>query len=268
MKGLLKEWIMTIQHLKITHYIRWLTALAVLGLLGSSCTHVKPVPLSEGSSACTLNLPWKLTASNTSSQKSYSVIGRASWYGREFHRRRTSSGERFNMYAHTAAHRTLPFGSRLLVTNLSNGKSVIVRVNDRGPRSRKLVIDLSYGAARKIGMHQCMGVEVQLLSKGSASRMNNLTDSEDTFSIQAGSFESREKAETLLAELGKEFGPVSLVAEKGLYKVRVGAFEDPDQARTMKEDLTSKGYQVFTVKQTPDAIALAEIKQASSGSHD
>ncbi len=79
-------------------------------------------------------------------------FGLASWYGPGFHGRRTASGEVFDMYKKTAAHRTLPFGTRVRVTNLSNGKSVIVRINDRGPAVKGRIIDLSYGAARALGM--------------------------------------------------------------------------------------------------------------------
>jgi len=78
--------------------------------------------------------------------------GMASWYGKEFHGRPTASGERFDMHALTAAHPTLPFGARVRVTNLANGKSVTVRVNDRGPFTKGRIIDLSYAAAREIGI--------------------------------------------------------------------------------------------------------------------
>ena len=78
--------------------------------------------------------------------------GVASWYGIDFHGRKTASGEVFNMYAFTAAHRTYPFGTRLKVTSLTSGKSVVVRVNDRGPFTKNRIIDLSFGAAKKIGM--------------------------------------------------------------------------------------------------------------------
>ena len=79
-------------------------------------------------------------------------MGMASWYGEEYHGRPTASGEIFDMYKLTAAHRKLPLGTRLRVTNLKNRKRVIVKVNDRGPFVRGRIIDLSYGAARKIGM--------------------------------------------------------------------------------------------------------------------
>ena len=79
------------------------------------------------------------------------AIGRASWYGRWHHGKPTASGERFNMYALTAAHRTLPLGARVLVVKLTNGRAVEVRVNDRGPVPTARIIDLSYGAARQLG---------------------------------------------------------------------------------------------------------------------
>ncbi|MFQ5671236.1 MAG: septal ring lytic transglycosylase RlpA family protein [Acidobacteriota bacterium] len=79
-------------------------------------------------------------------------VGIASWYGRPFHGRLTASGERFNMHDLTAAHRTLPFHTRVRVTNLDNGKQVVVRINDRGPFRKGRIIDLSMAAARKIAM--------------------------------------------------------------------------------------------------------------------
>ena len=79
-------------------------------------------------------------------------VGTASWYGRYFQGKQTASGEPFNMYQFTAAHRHLPLGTIVRVTNLSNGESVVVRVNDRGPIPKSRIIDLSYGAARMIGM--------------------------------------------------------------------------------------------------------------------
>jgi peptidoglycan lytic transglycosylase len=87
-------------------------------------------------------------------EQAYQALGegQASYYGRELAGNRTSSGERFNPMALTAAHRTLPLGSRVRVTNLANGRSVIVRVNDRGPFVRSRLIDVSLGAAREIGM--------------------------------------------------------------------------------------------------------------------
>lgn len=91
-----------------------------------------------------------LVASNSVNR--FKQSGRASWYGGKFHGRKTASGERFNMHSMTAAHPSLPFNTFLKVTNKNNGKSVIVKVNDRGPFSGNRVLDLSYGAAKKIGL--------------------------------------------------------------------------------------------------------------------
>lgn len=92
-------------------------------------------------------------------QTSYGV---AAWYGKEFHGRETASGEIFDMYAYTAAHRELPFGTRVRVTNLRNGRHVVVRINDRGPFVRGRVIDVSYIAARDLGMLQTGLEDVRL----------------------------------------------------------------------------------------------------------
>lgn len=86
------------------------------------------------------------------SSQHYAEKGTASWYGHQFNKKRTSSGERFNMYKMTAAHKTLPLATYVQVTNLSNGKKVVVKVNDRGPFVSNRLIDLSYAAAKRLGM--------------------------------------------------------------------------------------------------------------------
>jgi rare lipoprotein A len=85
-----------------------------------------------------------------SSQKT--LVGKASWYGPRFHGRKTASGEIFNQHELTAAHRSLPLGTKVKVTNLKNGRSVVVRINDRGPYAKGRVIDLSRAAAKRLGM--------------------------------------------------------------------------------------------------------------------
>jgi rare lipoprotein A len=86
------------------------------------------------------------------SAKGYSETGVASWYGNKFHGRKTASGERYNQNKMTAAHKTLPFGTRVRVKNLDNGKNVVVTINDRGPFKKGRVIDVSRAAAKKLGM--------------------------------------------------------------------------------------------------------------------
>nr|WP_244516033.1 septal ring lytic transglycosylase RlpA family protein [Acinetobacter marinus] len=94
----------------------------------------------------------KLNAVASNTVKKFTQSGVASWYGRQFHGRKTASGERFDMNALTAAHRTLPLNCYIRVTNKSNGKSVVVKVNDRGPFHGNRVLDLSYGAAKALGI--------------------------------------------------------------------------------------------------------------------
>jgi rare lipoprotein A len=96
--------------------------------------------------------PKPVVAQAKPTTKRSSLKGIASWYGPGFHGRRSANGERFNQHAMTAAHRSLPFGTKVKVTNLNNGRSVVVRINDRGPFSGRRIIDLSAGAASSIGM--------------------------------------------------------------------------------------------------------------------
>jgi len=109
-----------------------LCLLLASALLFSACGRKAPPALNEG--------------------RGQEQVGVASWYGKEFQGRPTASGERYDLHALTAAHRTLPFGTRVKVTNLENGRSVIVRINDRGPNQPGRLIDLSYAAARQIGL--------------------------------------------------------------------------------------------------------------------
>lgn len=95
-------------------------------------------------------------------RRGWTQVGLASWYGKPYHGRRTASGEVYNMYGVSAAHRTLPFGTRVRVTRLDNGRSIVVRINDRGPFVRGRIIDLSYGAAKKLGMVQEGVVKVRI----------------------------------------------------------------------------------------------------------
>ena len=100
--------------------------------------------------------------------------GKASFYGGKFHGRVTASGERFNQNGLTAAHRTLPFGTKVKVKNLHNGKEVTVKINDRGPSSKSRVIDLSKGAAKKLGMIQAGVVSVELKYSRDVKKTQNV----------------------------------------------------------------------------------------------
>ena len=112
----------------------------------------------------------------------YRQRGIATWYGRKFHGKPTSSGERYDMYAMTAAHTILPIPSYARVTNLSNGRSIVVRVNDRGPFHAERIIDLSYAAAYKLGFVNAGSARVEveaILPRSSAARMPPALESSD-----------------------------------------------------------------------------------------
>src|SRR5262245_33617586 len=110
----------------------------------------------------------KAPATSPAPAKRHTETGIASWYGKAHHGRRTASGERFDMNALTAAHRTLAFGTMVRVTDLGSGKSVEVRINDRGPTVKGRVIDLSYAAARKLGIvaRGTARVEITVIGRG------------------------------------------------------------------------------------------------------
>jgi len=129
-----------------------LRQLLTLTLLTSALSVGLSSTLSETATAKTFNAWGEISQTDRSNSLLARMQGKASWYGSRFHGRRTASGERFNTYAHTAAHRSLPFGTKVRVTNLRNGRSVVVRINDRGPYARGRVIDLSKAAAESIGM--------------------------------------------------------------------------------------------------------------------
>lgn len=98
------------------------------------------------------------------SAKGYKARGIASFYGKRFHKRKTSNGERYNMYSMTAAHTTLPFNTKVRVKNIKNGRTVVVRINDRGPFHGSRIIDLSYGAAKRLGITSHAVVDIQALN--------------------------------------------------------------------------------------------------------
>ena len=158
----------------------------------------------------------------------YRERGVASWYGTKFHGNSTSNGERYDMYAMTAAHKTLPIPSYVAVTNLLNGRRVVVRVNDRGPFVDDRVIDLSYVAAAKLDMLTIGTAPVEVVAVGPGDTLPGPSFAQPaTVWIQAGAFTVRDNAERLRNRLGQAaVGDVRiLVAEvngQQFFKVRLG----------------------------------------------
>jgi rare lipoprotein A len=152
----------------------------------------------------------------------YRARGLASWYGTKFHSRRTSSGEDYDMYALTAAHKTLPLPTYVRVKNLNNGKQAIVKVNDRGPFHTGRVIDLSYAAAAKLGVlpKGTALVEVEALTLKGAGKPH-----EARYYLQAGAFSSSQLAESFRGKLSKLTpSPVFVEKYQKRFIVKVGPF--------------------------------------------
>jgi rare lipoprotein A len=176
------------------------------------------------------------------------VVGFASWYGAPHHGRRTASGEVYDMHQLTAAHRTMPFGTRLLVTNRDTSQSAEVRVNDRGPFVEGRILDVSYAAARQLGAvgPGVIPVRLRVIALPGTRRVTG----DSGFTLQVGSFTSRARAEALRDAVGGNATIAETpVAETTLYRVQVGSYPDRPQARVAAQDLTSRGFQVIIVDQ-------------------
>ncbi len=173
-------------------------------------------------------------------------VGFASWYGAPHHGRRTASGEVYDMHQLTAAHRTMPFGTRLLVTNRDTSQSAEVRVNDRGPFVEGRILDVSYAAARQLGAvgPGIIPVRVRVI----ALPGTRAAAGDGGFTLQVGSFTSRARAEALRDAVGADATVAEItIAGETLYRVRIGSYPDRPQARAAAQDLTSRGFQVIVV---------------------
>ena len=179
--------------------------------------------------------------------------GIASWYGRKFHGRKTSNGEVYDMYGLSAAHKTLPMGIYVKVTHLGNGRELIVRVNDRGPFVSGRIIDLSYGAAKQIGIVDSGTAQVQIVAlgfrktdHGQVKYQAPVNYDSGSFAVQIGAFSTSENVYWLAAKMGKEFGKgaVSTVSVDGqqLYRVRVGDFHSLEKAEAAAHNFISEGF--------------------------
>jgi len=181
----------------------------------------------------------------------YREGGIASWYGEDYHGRKTANGEVYDMYAMTAAHRTLPFHTRVRVTNLENGKKTEVRINDRGPFIAGRIIDLSYSGARAIGMLGSGTAKVTLEAIGFAGGQS--PSPQGSFVIQVGSFAQKENATRFHAQLEKKYPYVRIIIWESnvqrLYRVRLGAFRTEAEARRQAEILKKEHLSGFVVRE-------------------
>lgn len=189
----------------------------------------------------------------------YREKGIASWYGTKFHGKRTSSGEPYDMYAMTAAHKTLPLPSYVEVTNLSNSRKVIVKVNDRGPFHDNRLIDLSYSAASQLGIiGKGTGmVEVRAISPGyqtaavkpveSYSEPTTNYKARASLFLQVGAFSTENRAEQLRAKIQRQIGDAVLIVplrkpEGNLYRVRIGPLANVEYGDSLASRLVDLGF--------------------------
>jgi rare lipoprotein A len=192
----------------------------------------------------------------------YKERGIASWYGRKFHNQKTSNGETYDMYGMTAAHPTLPLPSYARVTNVATGKSVIVRVNDRGPFHPGRVIDLSYAAAYRIGIAQKGSGQVEVesilpadappqvavaplpplaIAEAASNAAMPLQPAPGGYVVQLGAFANNANAQAFISNVANQVAPLGVEAKvhegNGLFRVSVGPYPTRDEARRVADRL-------------------------------
>ncbi|TKB43448.1 septal ring lytic transglycosylase RlpA family protein [Thalassotalea mangrovi] len=206
----------------------------------------------------------------------YVKVGMASWYGKKFHGHKTSNGEIYDMYGFSAAHKTLPIPTYARVTNLANNKSVIVRINDRGPFHHNRIIDLSYSAAFKLDMlnQGTAKVKVEAITASNIAQFTSNADSEEMLASRPTPLAPVEKEQTVsmlnkyihvlvtrekaLAEntaKGLKFllqVPVNLTEKDALYRVQLGPIGDNSDVDSLLANLHQQGY--------PEAYPTAVLK--------
>ncbi len=257
--------------------------LAAAGTLLSGCaTPAQPRQSTAVKRPVYTPKPPRSKAPGTATQKSYKVMGKwyhpvsqatgfsqqgkASWYGKKFHGRKTANGERYDMYGISAAHKTLPLGTYVRVDNLDNGRKLDVRLNDRGPFVQGRIIDLSYGAAQKLGVVGPGTARVKITALGNRVTATQTTGSagatyqpvnwnKGRFTFQVGAFSDPDNAERYKNKLGNLYKNTHITPyfhpDLGqLYGVRVGLSTSYKQALEYKTALRQKGF--------PGAFTIAE----------
>jgi rare lipoprotein A len=237
-----------------------ISILTTISIHGCSKSIVSPTPVPEGiPKPYRVGEEWYQPLSNA---REFKETGVASWYGKDFHGKKTSSGEIYNMYDMTAAHKILPLGTYVRVKNLENHRVIDVRINDRGPFISGRIIDLSYTAAKKLDIVGPGTAKVEIVALGTRN-LTKIKDSErptytpmdyfsGTFSVQVGAFQDRNNAERLRKELSR-FNKDTFIStfsngEDTFYRVRVGRYNSVDQVMNMERHLAENGYiGVFSV---------------------
>ncbi|MBT8351962.1 MAG: septal ring lytic transglycosylase RlpA family protein [Deltaproteobacteria bacterium] len=233
----------------------------------SSCTTLKPSPgVREKPSPNHKSRPKPYRALGKwyqpiESSRGFRQHGLASWYGKKFHGRKTSNGEIYDMYKISAAHKTLPFDTYVRVHNLSNGKKLDVRINDRGPFVRGRIIDLSYKAAQELGIVGPGTATVEIVALGTAVKPEAEVKTEKTFkpvdyysgnfTFQVGAFIDAQNAEKLKVKLDQKYKNAHIAqfdnGSEIFYRVRVGKFSTLEQARAQEKIMIDDGYNPIVI---------------------
>ncbi len=217
------------------------SAAACAGTVGPSARRAAPAPSQPIASSVTSSV----TAPARGPAPVSRETGTAAWYGKEYQGKKTASGEVFDMNSLTAAHRTLPLGTVIRVTNLENEKSVTVAINDRGPFTNNCILDLSYAAARKLGIvAQGTGrVQIDILEAGREPAQ---------YTVNAATFTEEENARLLKFRLSKKFEVVTIVPFETnvarFYRVRVGSYSSEELAEHVAAKLAREGLEAVVLR--------------------
>jgi rare lipoprotein A len=220
----------------------------VFSLVGCGKAHIpSPQKFSTRSKSKTAGsyTVWGKRYKKLASSAGFVQHGKASWYGKKFHGKKTANGERYNMYAMTAAHKNLPFGTLVRVTNKTNRRSVVVRVNDRGPFVKGRVIDLTYTAAKKLGMLGPGTAPVKVEAIGGPNHhavASGKKNRNGTFYVQVGSFDDKFNAQTLRKRLIRQGRSCRLRRDpsSSIWRVHVGPYFTYTAAERARDVLDNK----------------------------
>ncbi len=182
--------------------------------------------------------------------------GNASWYGKKFHGRRTANGEVYDMHGLTAAHKTLPFNTVVEVTHQKSGKTVQVRVNDRGPFAKDRIIDLSYGAARKLGIIKTgtAPVRIRVTQDKQSSVPRDATGAaaqKGIYSVQVGVFENLDNARRISRKFRRSRILAVKQSNRKFYKVLVGKYSNYENALGPMDRIRLHGFEEAFIVLSP-----------------
>jgi rare lipoprotein A len=201
-------------------------------------------------------------------------VGMASWYGSRFHGRETASGERFSMMQLTAAHRDLPLGTKVIVTNLATNEAVEVKINDRGPFAEtwRRIIDLSRAAADTIGLlNRGVGPVRVVVSEA----VFGLRDASDAvmYEVQVGAFLEIDQAHEMMEQLHGAYSAVYIATRDGpfgsYHRVRIGPFQARREAQEVAQALVQEGYYVFLDEVAASSLVHQQLQMTEGrGAHE